>query len=357
MWKYAELCALVALVGCGGGAASSSGSGGKGEGGTGTGTGGAGGMVTAPKMDARADGPGLAPDAAVPVDLAPDLASVEFCDGYATKFCERLSACSLPYLTGVYGTMQGCQERLGLECRTEATLAGSGLTGATGMACAGALGTASCEDLLGDSVPACQLKGTLAKGAACGSGTQCASGFCRLPETAFCGKCDTPGGADAPCDSDSSCEFPLLCSEAGRCARAGAEGEFCNETRPCKAAGLFCAGDNTCKRPSGEGKACNRSAPMPLQPCEIGFSCRPSANGLCRSIRLVEVGQNCGISPSGSTVILCTASGSCVNGMCRPPGKDGERCTPSPLGDSGGCLPPALCLEGLCKLPDPASCK
>ena len=25
--------------------------------------------------------------------------------------------------------------------------------------------------------------------------------------------------------------------------------------------------------------------------------------------------------------------------------------------NSGGCLPPALCLEGSCKLPDPASCK
>ena len=245
--------------------------------------------MTVSRMDARADAPGLVPDAAVPVNLAPDLPSVEFCDGYAAKFCERLLVCSRPYLDGVYGTMERCQERLGLECRTEATLAGSGLVGAAGMACAQALGMASCEDLLGNSVPACQVKGTLAKGAACGSGSQCASGFCRRPETAFCGTCDSAGAADAPCDSDDSCQFPLLCSEAGRCAQPAAEGEFCNETRPCQAALLFCAADNTCKRPSAEGKACNRSAPMPLQPCEIGFSCRPSANGLCRGIRLVAV--------------------------------------------------------------------
>jgi hypothetical protein len=359
MSKCAESWALIVVLvaaGCGSGAGPASGSGG--EGGTAgqNGTGGKGGKGgNGARPDAGADAP-VAADAAVPVDVAPDLASAEFCDGYAAKFCGRLLICSRPYLDGVYGDMAGCQQRLELECRTEATLPGSGLTGAAGQACGDAMVAAECEDVLGNSVPACHLKGTLAKGAACGSNTQCASGFCRMPETAFCGKCDTPGAADGPCDSDDSCEFPLRCSAAGRCAKPAVDGELCNETRPCKEGLLFCAADNTCKRRSGEGKACNSSAPAPRQPCEIGFTCRPSANGLCRGIRLVGDGQTCGISASGSTVILCTGSGSCVNQVCRPPGKDGERCTPSPLGDSGGCLPPALCLEGLCKLPDPASC-
>jgi len=353
MYRCAELAVVVALLaGCSGsGTGPGPASGGAG-GEAGAGAGGKGGN----RADARAgDAPVGVPDAAIPVDLAPERPSVEFCATYASKFCERLGSCSQPSLTGVYGGLGACQERVGLDCRTEAVLPGAGLNTATGMACADALGAATCEDLLGNSVLACRIKGTLAKGAACGSDNQCQSGFCRTPETAFCGRCDTAGAADAPCDANDACEFPLLCSEAGRCARPSAEGEFCNETRPCKVGLLFCAADNTCKRPSGEGKACNRSAAAPFQPCETGLSCRPSANGLCRAIRLVEAGQPCGIS--GGTVVLCTGSGSCVNGICKPPGQDGERCTPSPLGESGGCLPPALCLEGACKLPDPASCQ
>jgi hypothetical protein len=355
MSKYAELGLLIALwagCGAGGGAAAP---GGQGGGVAGSGTGGASGGAGGARLDARADGPATTPDAAIPIDVAPDVVSVDFCAGYAVRFCERLLICSRPYLNGVYGGMQPCQERLELQCRLEALLPGTGLDATTGAACGQAMMAAACEDLLGNTIPACQLKGTLAKGAACGSNAQCASGFCRMPETAFCGKCDTPGAADATCDSDDACEFPLVCSKAGRCAKGGIEGELCNETQPCKPGPLFCGFDNTCKRPSPEGMACNRSAPAPLQPCEIGFVCRPSANGLCRGIRLVDAGQTCGIS--GSNVVLCSGSGSCVNQVCKPPGKDGESCTAAPMGDSGGCLPPALCLEGLCKLPDPASCQ
>src|SRR6185436_7191609 len=239
----------------------------------------------------------------------------------------------------------------------EARAPGSGLTAASALACGDAFAGASCDDVFGDAIPACQVKGTLAKGAPCGAGSQCATGFCRRPETSFCGKCDSPAADGAACDTDDSCQFPLLCSEAGRCARPSGEGEFCNESKPCQPGPLFCGADNACHRPSAEGKSCNRSGTAPLQPCELGFTCRPSANGTCRPIRFVDAGLTCGISPTGSSVILCVGSGSCVNNICKPPGQDGERCTPSPLGDSGGCLAPALCLEGLCQLPDPASCR
>jgi hypothetical protein len=347
MSKFAEprapLLAALLLVGCG--ASPGGGSAAAGD------AGGGGGGAAAP------DGaPPSRPDAPSPVDLAPDGSSTEFCTSYGATFCDRLGSCSPPYLLWVYGGAQGCQDRIGLRCRAEAVAAGSGLSSATGMVCADALAGASCDELFADSVPACQFKGTLAGGAPCGSGAQCQSGFCRIPETAFCGKCDGRAAEGAGCDSDAACEFPLLCSEAGRCARPGAEGEFCNESKPCLAGPLFCGADNTCRRPSAEGKACNRTGSAALQPCETGFSCRPTDNGICRAIRLVETGLPCGISPTGSSVVLCAGSGSCVNGRCEPPGRDGESCTPSPLGDSGGCLAPALCLGGLCQLPDPASC-
>jgi hypothetical protein len=347
MSKCAEPLLALLLVACSSaGRVAAGGSGGPaGDGGTsGSGTGGARGDAAAP------------PDLAWTIDLAPDAPDAQFCAGYAVKFCERLAGCSQTYLVGVYGTPARCQERLELRCRAEVAAAGTGLSAVTGMACADALAGASCDALFGDSVPACQIAGTLARGASCGSGSQCQSGFCRTPETSFCGKCDARVGEGAVCDADDACEFPLLCSEAGHCARPAAEGELCNETTPCQPGPLFCGSDNTCHRPSAEGKACNRTGSAPLQPCEGGFICRPSANGICRPIRFVDAGVACGISPTGSSVVLCTASGSCVNDLCKPPGQDGERCTPSPLGDSGGCLAPALCLDGLCKLPDPASC-
>jgi hypothetical protein len=344
MSRSAEILALLLAVGCG------SSAGGAAAGGTsGDGAAGAGGAAPADGFPPAPDAPG--------VDLAPDLPTGEFCPDYAAKLCDRLQSCSGPYLSWVYGTMAGCQDRFEQQCRTEAATPGSGFSRTSGMACADALAGASCDDLLGDSVPACQLKGTLPAGAPCGSGSQCVSGFCRTSETAFCGKCDSRAAEGAGCDSDAACEFPLLCSEAGRCVRPAAEGELCGETQPCKSGPLFCGADNVCRRPSAEGQACNRTGSAALQPCETGFTCHPSDNGVCRPIRFVDVGLACGISPTGSSVVLCTGSGSCVDSVCKPPGQDGEPCTASPLGDSGGCLPPALCLEGLCKRPDPASCR
>jgi hypothetical protein len=306
----------------------------------------------------RGDG-GFVVDAALSLDQGPpDMASLEFCDPYAAKFCARLDACSSPYLISAYGTMKGCQERLTLQCRSEAGLPGTGVTPASVETCAQALDTAGCDDLLGLTVPACQFVGKLAKGGACGSGNQCQSGFCRTPETSFCGQCDVRAAEGAPCDASEACQFPLLCSEAGRCAPPALEGELCNESRPCKGGlQLYCGSDNTCRRRSAEGKACNRSGAAPLALCEVGLVCRPTANGTCRAIRWVDLGESCGVPQNGGTVILCAGSGSCVENICRPPGKDGDKCTASPLGDSGGCLPPALCLGGLCKLPDPSSCQ
>jgi hypothetical protein len=362
-WSAERLVLLLLAAGCaasaGGGRVAAEGDGGQGKGG---GEGGrvlavdAGGGAGGGRADAAVDSPPAAPDV-TPDRGPPDRPSFDFCQPYAAKFCARLGACSAPYLLGVYGDQAGCRARLRLQCETEAALPGSGLTAATAVPCGDAFAAASCDQVFGGAVTACQMKGTAAKGAPCGSGVQCRSGFCRTPETTFCGTCDERAAEGGACDADESCQFPLLCSEAGHCATPAAEGELCNESRPCQAGLLFCAADNTCKRRSGEGRACNRTGAAPLQPCDIGLSCRPSANGTCRAIGFVAAGQACSVPTTASgTLVLCAASGSCVEGTCRPAGDDGQPCTLSPLGDSGGCLAPALCLEGVCKLPDPASC-
>jgi hypothetical protein len=319
------------------------------------------------QIDAAATaGPDAGPDAAAPgetaaPDAAPDTApeaAAGICDDYAARWCARFGTCSPVLLLALFEDAAGCAERAKVRCAAEVGGPGSGFTAAAA-SCLPALEAASCTDLLGDTVAGCKLAGALAAGAACGSGGQCASGFCRLPETSFCGQCAAPAAEGATCESSAGCQFPLRCSRAGRCTKAGDEGAFCNETRPCRPT-LYCSdADNTCRRYAAKGEPCNVEGPTFIRPCDDGLYCRRGPTSVCTAIKYVGAGERCAIpmSSMAGAVTLCRGSASCLEGTCVPPGKDGERCTPSPLGDSTGCLPPALCLEGRCKVPDPAECR
>jgi hypothetical protein len=286
---------------------------------------------------------------------APDLA---FCDAYAARRCERLFACVPLYAQDVYGDSSTCTERFETGCRIEGVLVATGRNRASSDACLAAMSSATCDDVFLQGVDACQFKGSLAAGAACGADSQCASGFCRTPETSFCGVCAELAGEGAVCESDSACQSPLLCSEAGRCAKAGGEGATCSETAPCNWASFYCSnGDGTCKRYGTAGGACNEAGPDISAPCDWGLTCRPGGTGTCQPNRTVPAGQACGAAGPGEPFVSCHGSASCIDNVCQAPGKDGEACTVSPLGDSPGCLPPAICLAGICRLPDPAACK
>jgi hypothetical protein len=212
--------------------------------------------------------------------------------------------------------------------------------------------------VIASNVPACEIPGQLPLGAACGASTQCASGFCRLPETSFCGKCAARAPEGAECDSDDACGPSLLCNDVAHCTKPSAVGAFCNETHPCLPGLAYCSFDNTCQRYAAEGKSCNNAGPTAAQPCNWGLACRPMEGGTCMKIKYVAAGEKCGLpSTPGGVPVLCLGSASCVSGTCKPAGADDAPCTASPLGDAAGCVPPALCLAGVCKLPDPASCK
>jgi hypothetical protein len=295
------------------------------------------------------DGPG--PDGAA--DPAP------FCRPYAAAWCDRLAACSPPLLLSLYGDVELCRQRRGLECRIDAARPGAGVDAARSATCTGALPAASCEDLLAGAVPGCQLRGRLATGAACGAGNQCASGYCRLPETEPCGICAPAAAVGEPCLSTAGCQFPLRCSRAGRCARAGREADPCSETQPCRGEAFYCSGaDNSCRPYAGPGQTCNRTGASFARPCDDGLVCRPGSNGICVPITYAAPGDPCGVPTSGpAPFTFCLASASCVEGHCQPPGSDGDPCTPSPLGEATGCLDPAQCLDGRCKLPVADECQ
>jgi hypothetical protein len=279
------------------------------------------------------------------------------CDEYGARFCERLEGCAAALLVGLFDDRTGCEQRTRLDCQIQAARPGSGFTAPMVGACNQALGAASCEDLLGDTVPACQVVGTLAAGAPCGAGGQCASGFCRMGETATCGQCASAGTEGDPCESTAACRFPLRCSRAGRCAAGAGPGDFCNETHPCRSPSFYCsAADNTCQPFAALGESCNATGATFARPCADGLICRPGARGSCVAIQYVGAGERCGVPMSGP-VVLCRGSASCIDGTCRAAGADGERCTASPLGESLGCVLPAQCRQGRCQLGDPAECR
>jgi hypothetical protein len=309
-------------------------------------------LLALPTCDGDADGEGGA---------GGGVQALAFCDDHAAKRCERLFACLPLYATQVYGDVKICGERFRTSCRIEAALTGTGLARSSSDACLEAMTAASCDDVFLDGLEACQLKGTLAAGVACGFDSQCASGFCRTPETSFCGVCEARALEGAECDSDRACAFPFLCSATGRCTKAGNEGDTCSQTAPCRRETFYCSnGDGTCKRYGSQGGTCNEGGPGIAAYCDWGLTCEPDGIGTCQPIRMVLAGQACGPAGGGgpgSPAVFCEGSASCIDRICQPPGKDGEACTVSPLGDSGGCLPPALCLGGICKLPEPAVCK
>jgi hypothetical protein len=294
------------------------------------------------------------PDA--PLDARRVVTILPFCPPYAAAVCARLEACAPLHVQEVFGDRPTCERRTALRCTLDASLPGSGLDAATSAACAAALPSASCDELLDGAIPACRWSGARPDGAGCSAGLQCASGHCPLPDAAACGTCAARVALGAVCTTNEECAWPLRCSLVGRCAPAEAEGAFCNETRPCREPVFVCrAGDSTCQRRARAGEPCNEDGSAPPVACERGLLCRPSASGSCFAIQFARAGERCAALPFGR-LMGCGGSGACVESVCRPPGEEGEPCTLAASGEARGCLPPARCVRGVCALPDPGEC-
>jgi hypothetical protein len=81
---------------------------------------------------------------------------------------------------------------------------------------------------------------------------------------------------------------------------------------------------------------------------------------VCSMAQLADAGGACGFSLQSMTFTECKAGGNCkmtagtLMGTCEAAAADGATCdaTKGPF-----CLSPAVCENGTCKIPDPASCR
>jgi hypothetical protein len=292
----------------------------------------------------------------------------------AMAYCGRIAACAPLFLQVGYGDMATCVSRSTTAFTSTLTAPNTGWTAAAAEACASAIPMASCDDTLGNDLPAaCHAPpGQLAVGAACGDGSQCASGYCNLGTSGKCGTCAAAtGGAGAACYRDGDCMTGMTCvganlntgntaatskPTAGACATPGASGAACSAMAPCKAT-LACIG-GTCTATEAAGASCTQD-PDTFGACAklAGDYCSAETGGTCKTLGTAAVSQACG--GVDGTLTVCSAGGTCVvtglatSGTCVAPAADFGNCVSS---NGAGCLSPAQCVSGTCVTPTPSEC-
>lgn len=286
------------------------------------------------------------------------VSATQACQDMATAACTQLSSCSPFGLQVAYGDATTCAQRLALGCMPMVGAPGSTVTPTQIDQCAQAITTETCSDWLDNSQPsACNFTGSQASGSACGVGSQCQSGYCRLAPLSVCGTCADRAGAGQTgpeggpvCGVDADCSATLLCAN-GTCVAPAASGGACSAKQPCSRT-LSCIG-GTCATPKAVGNT-----------CAAATDCDGNKGGICNTntktciqTATASDGSACGIVGGGLT--SCTAGATCANfmdggfvGTCHQPAGDN-----APCGLDLGCMSPALCTGmARCTLPSPGSC-
>jgi hypothetical protein len=265
------------------------------------------------------------------------------CDHY---FDAQYSRCGGPALP----TAETSRIRARFEqvCTNEVGLRGSGITAADLEACATALDVSACQLPWGLPV-ACDFHGSLAGGAPCADGAQCASGQCQgmqsftpegptMPVT--CGTCLPAVAAKQVCAHDT---FSAGCGQGAVCITADttagdptyscvelAQGDVdaaCDDLSAMCKPGLYCSTQTgRCTPLEGAGAACGdgpgRGAPggckAPLGCGDPPSTCRSGSAG-ADCVTDQECAPGFGCVPAGPCAgegqaarIGCSASGQCV---------------------------------------------
>jgi hypothetical protein len=276
-------------------------------------------------------------DAAETID-AGDGAAEGWCLALVDALCERDDACAHFAIEEGYGDVATCKSRTALLCPDLIALAGVSI----GKACVDAYLSRSCWELFHSGTPH-ECVGTFVDGAACGSGSQCASGYCKMAAAAACGVC-----AEYPGICTFSCAAGLVCA-SGSCVAPGAAGDACTlATMPC-ADHLSCVGGK-CVAAAKPGERCAPDGSAPV--CDYDSLC--SGAGVCLTLSYAGLGETCGAT--GSTTFVF-----CHDAACRPTGGGLGVCT-AYFADGAACpvdecALPYSCVAGVCTLSDPAACK
>lgn len=276
------------------------------------------------------------------------------CADLSAAICDQFEKCAPFLVTLSYGDKATCEQRIVFNCVESFTAPGNTTKVADVDACVAALPGAACIDLLNNNFPApCSFPpGTFTDTTGCGGDFQCQSSNCVVPAGSACGTCQAKSAAGGACTEDGECEKGLICAQQ-KCVMPGKMGDSC-AAAPCSAT-LVCL-NGTCQAPLMLGDTCTPSMQINQQTCNVGFGevCGFFTNK-CETIQVANAGQACGLV--NGAVTLCMGDSSCEGAFgsqkCVAKAADGGACNPQ-----GGpqCLGPAACVNGMCAVPDPATC-
>jgi hypothetical protein len=299
-------------------------------------------------------GAGSAGTADAPVEAAPPVTVMDGCNQVATALCDSLNRCFPVFVVEQYGDEATCISRSALSCMTDQSVEGIARTPDDLVACAKAAPSTACSDAIAGLFPAaCEPRpGTVANGVACGSSLQCQSTYCN--KTDACGVCGPRHDAGGDCSVNEGCNKGLVCANKV-CVAPAALGQPCNlPSQPCRL-DLYCtaaSGPGTCAARIEAGGSC---ADNTSDACDTfkGAVCNTIAKAnTCVTINVAKGGQACSLASKTACVGgIAPCSDLLFGGVCASPAQDGDAC-----GGNAVCVPPATCVNKICRLPSATAC-
>ncbi len=298
------------------------------------------------------------------------------CTELSDLLCDKIAACSPVFLAQGYGDLATCKARSKANCVQEHAAPSTSASPDRTSACVKAAASITCQELIDNQLPAgCQPDpGGIDDGKACGTDAQCKSGFCGFDgDKKLCGVCGPKPEEGGAC-IDNDCPSGLKC-HAGKCLKPAPAGTPCDANVLC-ATGTTCVSGTCTKTLATAGADCDPAgATMPACDALAGFLCLDSGGGgKCYETTIAAIGAECGIDVDTTVtpaviekVIGCEKAGWCegldtakgkFKGTCKAAAADGAACVADAGFEKGpGCVEPAECIDGVCKLPEAAACK
>jgi hypothetical protein len=276
------------------------------------------------------------------------------CNQVAQALCDALNRCAPVFVQEQYGDATTCVSRTALSCMSDQGLPNVLRTPDDLVRCAQAAPGTSCADALAGKLPsACETKpGALANGVACGSNLQCASAYCN--KTDACGVCGPRADVNGACTVNDGCTTGLACAN-NACVKPAELGQPCNlPSQPCRT-DLYCTAKNgagTCAARVENGGSCSDNTG---DACDVfkGAVCNTLANAnTCVTINIAKPGEACSLASKTACVGgIAPCSNILLGGVCALPAQDGTMC-----GGNDVCIPPATCVNKVCRLPSAPNC-